>query len=62
MVIRGPIGCTVDFRCRLLHMEIILLKKPSRIALCNKAVPSTGIIYLNHLVCVHLKQFLLSHS
>ncbi|WP_334474601.1 phosphodiester glycosidase family protein, partial [Acinetobacter pittii] len=26
------------FRCRLLHLEIILLKKPSRIALCNKAV------------------------
>ena len=37
MVIRGPIGCTIDFRCRLLHLEIILLKKPSRIALCNKA-------------------------
>ncbi|MFW1762377.1 hypothetical protein ACG9X4_12635, partial [Acinetobacter calcoaceticus] len=32
-----PIGCTIDFRCRLLHLEIILLKKPSRIALCNKA-------------------------
>ncbi|MFW1974108.1 hypothetical protein ACNPQJ_21600, partial [Acinetobacter bereziniae] len=31
------IGCTIDFRCRLLHLEIILLKKPSRIALCNKA-------------------------
>ncbi|MEQ1166149.1 hypothetical protein ABLT95_18935, partial [Acinetobacter nosocomialis] len=29
--------CTIDFRCRLLHLEIILLKKPSRIALCNKA-------------------------
>ena len=38
MVIRGPIGCTIDFRCRLLHLEIILLKKPSRIALCNKAL------------------------
>ncbi len=38
MVIRGPIGCTVDFRDRLLHLEIILLKKPSRIALCNKAI------------------------
>ncbi|TVT86894.1 hypothetical protein FPV60_02440 [Acinetobacter colistiniresistens] len=38
MVIRGPIGCTIDFRCRLLHLEIILLKKPSRIALCNKAI------------------------
>ncbi len=38
MVIRGPIGCTVDFRDRLLHLEIILLKKPSRIALCNKAL------------------------
>ncbi|MFW2036530.1 hypothetical protein ACG93L_13825, partial [Acinetobacter junii] len=34
------IGCTVDFRCRLVHLEIILLKKPSRTALCNKAHPS----------------------
>ncbi|MFW1893710.1 hypothetical protein ACG909_18745, partial [Acinetobacter geminorum] len=37
------IGCTIDFRCRLLHLEIILLKKPSRIALCNKAYPHIEI-------------------
>jgi hypothetical protein len=36
-VVCGPIGCTVDFRGRLLHLEIILMKKPLRIALCNKA-------------------------
>ena len=33
----GPIGCAVDFLCRLLHLEIILPKKPLRTALCNKA-------------------------
>ncbi|MDK6133511.1 hypothetical protein QP067_10135, partial [Acinetobacter baumannii] len=32
------IGCAVDFLCRLLHLKIILLKKPLRTALCNKAV------------------------
>ncbi|MDC4142528.1 hypothetical protein K3F58_11700, partial [Acinetobacter nosocomialis] len=37
-VICGPIGCAVDFLCRLLHLKIILLKKPLRTALCNKAV------------------------
>ncbi|MFK6580789.1 hypothetical protein Q4395_18155, partial [Acinetobacter baumannii] len=36
-VICGPIGCAVDFLCRLLHLKIILLKKPLRTALCNKA-------------------------
>jgi len=36
-VICGPIGCAVDFVCRLLHLEIILPKKPLRTALCNKA-------------------------
>ncbi|MFW2033866.1 choice-of-anchor I family protein, partial [Acinetobacter junii] len=39
-----PIGCTVDFRCRLVHLEIILLKKPSRTALCNKAAESAAEI------------------
>ena len=34
----GPIGCAVDFLCRLLHLEIILPKKPLRTALCNKAI------------------------
>ncbi|QNY16848.1 hypothetical protein IC765_15140 [Acinetobacter seifertii] len=37
-VICGPIGCAVDFLCRLLHLKIILLKKPLRTALCNKAI------------------------
>ncbi|MFP0979460.1 hypothetical protein ACLD1C_07830, partial [Acinetobacter baumannii] len=34
----GPIGCAVDFVCRLLHLKIISLKKPLQIGLCNKAV------------------------
>ncbi|MCZ3182388.1 LysE family translocator, partial [Acinetobacter baumannii] len=33
----GPIGCTVDFRCRLIHLKIILWNKPLEIGLCNKA-------------------------
>ncbi|MDA0523811.1 hypothetical protein PB731_18515, partial [Acinetobacter baumannii] len=37
-VICGPIGCAVDFVCRLLHLKIISLKKPLQIGLCNKAV------------------------
>ncbi|MCB5211122.1 hypothetical protein AB3X05_13340, partial [Acinetobacter baumannii] len=41
-VICGPIGCAVDFVCRLLHLKIISLKKPLQIGLCNKAV------YLTH--------------
>ena len=36
-VICGPIGCAVDFMCRLLHLKIISLKKPLQIGLCNKA-------------------------
>ncbi|AVH14717.2 hypothetical protein CTZ23_10770 [Acinetobacter indicus] len=36
-VICGPIGCAVDFVCRLLHLEIILPKESLRTALCNKA-------------------------
>ncbi|MEW7107888.1 hypothetical protein AB2O82_18645, partial [Acinetobacter baumannii] len=36
-VICGPIGCAVDFVCRLLHLKIISLKKPLQIGLCNKA-------------------------
>ena len=50
MVIRGPIGCTVDFRDRLLHLEIILLKKPSRIALCNKAIAESKVNPNGHVV------------
>ncbi|MDV8153905.1 hypothetical protein R5L37_19405, partial [Acinetobacter pittii] len=37
-VVCGPIGCTVDFRCRLIHLKIILWNKPLEIGLCNKAV------------------------
>ncbi|RJO28006.1 hypothetical protein D3X46_00680, partial [Acinetobacter baumannii] len=37
-VICGPIGCAVDFVCRLLHLKIISLKKPLQIGLCNKAI------------------------
>ena len=37
MIVFGPVDCTVDFRCRLLHSEIILLKQTLRTALCNKA-------------------------
>ena len=36
-VICGPIGCAVDFRCGLIHLKIISLKKPLQIGLCNKA-------------------------
>ena len=36
-VICGPIGCAIDFVCRLLHLKIISLKKPLQIGLCNKA-------------------------
>ncbi|MFW1937016.1 hypothetical protein ACG9XX_06230, partial [Acinetobacter baumannii] len=32
-----PIGCTVDFRGRLIHFEIILLNKLLMLGLCNKA-------------------------
>ncbi|MCZ3294138.1 hypothetical protein NYZ61_18025, partial [Acinetobacter baumannii] len=31
------IGCTVDFRGRLIHFEIILLNKLLMLGLCNKA-------------------------
>ena len=37
-VICGPIGCAVDFVCRLLHLKIISLKNPLQIGLCNKAL------------------------
>ncbi|MEW0941859.1 hypothetical protein AB0S70_19710, partial [Acinetobacter baumannii] len=41
----GPIGCTVDFRCRLIHLKIILWNKPLEIGLCNKAFTNHFIIY-----------------
>ncbi|RSZ78435.1 hypothetical protein EJ486_11065, partial [Acinetobacter baumannii] len=37
------------FLCRLLHLKIILLKKPLRTALCNKA-----ILYIKYLLIVYL--------
>ncbi|MFX5114742.1 hypothetical protein ABTC44_12970, partial [Acinetobacter baumannii] len=40
-VVCGPIGCTVDFRCRLIHFKIILWNKPLEIGLCNKATSIT---------------------
>ncbi|MFI7963265.1 hypothetical protein ACFMKD_04075, partial [Acinetobacter baumannii] len=43
-VICGPIGCAVDFVCRLLHLKIISLKNPLQIGLCNKA----GYNYKNY--------------
>ncbi|MFP0758788.1 hypothetical protein ACLDY2_15930, partial [Acinetobacter baumannii] len=43
-VICGPIGCAVDFLCRLLHLKIILLKKPLRTALCNKAYENYKLV------------------
>ncbi|QDQ52830.1 hypothetical protein E5A71_13300 [Acinetobacter baumannii ATCC 17978] len=44
-VVCGPIGCTVDFRCRLIHLKIILWNKPLEIGLCNKALLSCASCY-----------------
>ncbi|AXF45353.1 hypothetical protein DT536_12015 [Acinetobacter johnsonii] len=44
-VICGPIGCAVDFVCRLLHLKIISLKKPLQIGLCNKALYCTKLSF-----------------
>ncbi|MDV4237536.1 hypothetical protein MSG67_00005, partial [Acinetobacter baumannii] len=52
-VICGPIGCAVDFVCRLLHLKIISLKNPLQIGLCNKAV-------LEHLEIRYLREIILS--
>ncbi|MEQ1151197.1 hypothetical protein ABLT74_14005, partial [Acinetobacter johnsonii] len=41
-VIRRPIGCTIDFRCGLIHLRIILWNKPLEIGLCNKAGDMTN--------------------
>ncbi|MDU5774067.1 MAG: hypothetical protein E6Z89_17930, partial [Acinetobacter sp.] len=32
-----PIGCAINFWCRLIHLKIILWNKPLEIGLCNKA-------------------------
>ncbi|MEZ7291563.1 hypothetical protein ACBB12_05765, partial [Acinetobacter baumannii] len=48
-VICGPIGCAVDFVCRLLHLKIISLKKPLQIGLCNKAVKKVN--FTNGIKC-----------
>ena len=45
-VICGPIGCAVDFVCRLLHLKIISLKKPLQIGLCNKADSNCDLDYI----------------
>ncbi|QHI32235.1 hypothetical protein Ahae11616_05960 [Acinetobacter haemolyticus] len=44
-VICGPIGCAVDFVCRLLHLKIISLKKLLQIGLCNKALQRLKMQY-----------------
>ncbi|UNW03453.1 hypothetical protein [Acinetobacter indicus] len=44
-VICEPIGCAVDFVCRLLHLKIISLKKPLQIGLCNKAIQNSKLTY-----------------
>ncbi|MFW1969388.1 hypothetical protein ACG95P_20280, partial [Acinetobacter guillouiae] len=33
-----PVGCTISFRSRFIHFEIIGLNKPYRLGLCNKAI------------------------
>ncbi|MDV2441218.1 hypothetical protein QR665_17370, partial [Acinetobacter gerneri] len=48
-VICGPIGCAVDFVCRLLHLKIISLKKPLQIGLCNKATGSLNVKWGNQI-------------
>ncbi|MEQ1112998.1 TonB-dependent receptor, partial [Acinetobacter johnsonii] len=40
----GPIGCAVDFVCRLLHLKIISLKNPLQIGLCNKATSGYNVL------------------
>ncbi|MCG5792089.1 hypothetical protein MEP47_15645, partial [Acinetobacter baumannii] len=32
------IACTINFRCRLIHLRIILRNKALSVGLCNKAV------------------------
>ncbi|MDN8241523.1 hypothetical protein QZK39_18360, partial [Acinetobacter baumannii] len=58
-VICRPIGCAVDFVCRLLHLKIILWNKPLEIGLCNKAIANYMFhnkdfpVLNNHEVYVH---------
>jgi len=40
-IIGRPVGCTISFRSRFIHFEIIGLNKPYRLGLCNKAVCTT---------------------
>ncbi|NAR78085.1 hypothetical protein GPS55_16225, partial [Acinetobacter haemolyticus] len=37
-IIGRPVGCTISFRSRFIHFEIIGLNKPYRLGLCNKAL------------------------
>ena len=57
-IICVPISYTVDFRCGLLHLVIILLKIPLRLGLCNKALfnlkfelPLFHISYMDNSIC-----------
>ncbi len=43
---RRPFGCTIDFRCGLIHLRIILWNKPLEIGLFNKALKIVVIPYL----------------
>ncbi|MGX2584759.1 hypothetical protein ACWB3E_18990, partial [Acinetobacter baumannii] len=42
-IIGRPVGCTISFRSRFIHFEIIGLNKPYRLGLCNKAIKRNKI-------------------
>lgn len=44
--IRGPISCTIDFWCGLIHLSIMLLNKPLEVGLCNKAVDRSNFFVI----------------
>ena len=41
-IIGRPVGCTISFKSRFIHFEIIGLNKPYRLGLCNKAPQDTN--------------------
>ncbi|MDO3668685.1 hypothetical protein Q3V22_09425, partial [Acinetobacter baumannii] len=43
-IIGRPVGCTISFRSRFIHFEIIGLNKPYRLGLCNKAFVCMRIV------------------
>ena len=49
-IIGRPVGCTISFRSRFIHFEIIGLNKPYRLGLCNKSFLYSFLSDLNHLV------------